>query len=184
VGRRRHGRGNADRGAAAARNVGVAAAAGEFIAFLDADDMWTPGKIELQLDFHRRRPECAWSVTLQRAVLEPGVAPPRWMPAAIAECIGTGSMMTRKTVFDRVGPFDPALRIGEDSEWMMRATAAGFAPGMVEQPLLLRRIHEANLSHGRPLNKDAYAVRLARTAMRRVRGLDPVPDARRAEGPS
>jgi glycosyltransferase involved in cell wall biosynthesis len=51
------------RGVSAARNAGIAAAKGEFIAFLDADDVWAPPKIERQLAAFARQPDATWSFT-------------------------------------------------------------------------------------------------------------------------
>jgi len=50
-------------GVGAARNRGMEEASGEFIGLVDSDDVWEPSKLEVQLEFHRRRPELGWSVT-------------------------------------------------------------------------------------------------------------------------
>lgn len=50
-------------GVSSARNAGMRAATGDVIAFLDADDVWLPQKLEIQLAFHAARPDAGWSVT-------------------------------------------------------------------------------------------------------------------------
>src|SRR5690606_20987586 len=50
-------------GAATARNAGIRAARGEFVAFLDADDIWLPGKLTAQIDYLRAHPDVAMNCT-------------------------------------------------------------------------------------------------------------------------
>lgn len=59
-------------GIAVARNTGIAAARGEFVAFLDSDDEWLPWKVEAQLAVLRARPECGMIWTDMTAVDESG----------------------------------------------------------------------------------------------------------------
>ncbi|MFZ4406241.1 MAG: glycosyltransferase family A protein, partial [Paracraurococcus sp.] len=60
------------RGAAAARNAALAAAAAPLIAFLDADDRWRPGKLSAQLALHAAHPGLGFSFTDYRHVTEAG----------------------------------------------------------------------------------------------------------------
>ena len=64
------------RGPAAARNTGVAAAAGEFIAVLDADDLWPSDRLSRQVDFLQRNPEVGLVLGLTDVFLNPGEDPP------------------------------------------------------------------------------------------------------------
>jgi GT2 family glycosyltransferase len=55
------------------------------------------------------------------------------------------TMLAPRRVFDRVGAFDPSFRVGEDTDWMLRARVAGLVVARVDRVLIRRRIHGANL---------------------------------------
>ena len=56
------------------------------------------------------------------------------------------AMVARRTFFDAVGRFDPALRIGEDTDWFLRAADRGTVTEMVPDVLTFRRMHGSNMS--------------------------------------
>lgn len=135
-------------GIANARNQALGAATGDFIAFLDADDLWTPEKLDTQLTFMQANPQLMYTTTLLRLFYEPGT-PPRpgfreeGFDQGIEGCF-PGTMLARHTVFDRVGLFDPAFRIAFEVDWFARAQDQGVPAAVVEQMLLYKRIHAAN----------------------------------------
>jgi glycosyltransferase involved in cell wall biosynthesis len=140
----------ANQGVAVARNVGIDAAAGEFIAFLDQDDLWTPNKLDQQVDYLLKHPELGYVLAHQRLFLEPGTDPPPWLrkhlllkdhPAYVPS-----ALTVRKTVFQKVGYFNPAYKMGSDSDWFFRAKKCGVAAAVLPETLLLRRIHGGNQS--------------------------------------
>ena len=137
-------------GVAAARNAGVAATTAPYLAFLDSDDRWAPGKLAKQLAFLEANPELGFCLARMRNVLAPGVARPAWMAAADLDrpVIGSGppSMVVRRAVFAQVGGFDPAYPIAEDIDWLCRAKDAGVAFGILEDVLLERTVHADNLT--------------------------------------
>jgi glycosyltransferase involved in cell wall biosynthesis len=160
-------------GVAAARNRGLDEARGELIAWLDADDVWTPDKLEIQVAEMEARPELGFTCTLQRMRLENGVARPHWVaPAELvadSRVVGTCSMVARAWAFARVGKFDPRLLLGEDTDWIVRAADLGVPMAVVERTLLERRVHEANLSLGRGAPRKEI-LQLLRASIARKRG--------------
>ncbi|MBU0676816.1 MAG: glycosyltransferase family 2 protein [Verrucomicrobia bacterium] len=132
----------AEPGLASARNEGVALARAEFIAFLDADDAWLPGKTEQQLRLLRENQEMDVVSCLLKRVGpgEDGTLQPAWTPSG---CI------FRRRAFERVGSFDSRYTIGCDHDWFVRARHARLPMALIEKCLLHKRIHEHNLSHDR-----------------------------------
>jgi len=154
---------------AAARNAGIARARGAFVALQDADDLWAPDKLSLQVAYLLAHPEHGYVVAQVQSFLEPGVERPAWVSDAqlgLARIGGIGNLVVRAEVFARVGPFD--ARDPSDLDWSMRAQEAGVTPGVVPKVLLFRRVHDANLSGG----VDGSRMRLAglRAAIARKRG--------------
>jgi glycosyltransferase involved in cell wall biosynthesis len=136
-------------GVAAARNTGLALAGGDFVALLDADDVWEPDKLARQIAHLDAHPGLGYVCSRYRNFLEPGHARPDWLSAKqlAEEHIGSlSSFLARKEALARVGPFDP--RDTSDVDWSLRAKEAGVAMGVVEKVLVGRRVHDANITHG------------------------------------
>jgi glycosyltransferase involved in cell wall biosynthesis len=141
-------------GVSAARNAGIAAAGGEFIAFLDADDVWMPDKLTVQVGYLLAHPDVGFAFARQRFLFEQGVDAPRWYPQELLTQGHAGfvpsTLVARKAVFERAGGFDTALSHGEDTEWLLRAKDCGIPMGIVQETLLLRRVHSGNVSLMKP----------------------------------
>lgn len=136
-------------GIAAARNAGVAATVAKWIAFLDADDLWLPTKLERQLARHAANPALGYSLTRLANFLEPGCSMPPWFTIESQARDRLGFLTTglfRRELFETVGPFDPSYVIGEDVDWLVRAREAGVPFSILDEVLVQRRVHSTNIS--------------------------------------
>jgi glycosyltransferase involved in cell wall biosynthesis len=157
------------RGIGAARNTGVAAAPGAVIGFLDADDRWTSDKLAIQLELMTADVDMVsgWTAQVPQAewdrVVREGPAPGMVRMAPMP-----GTLLVRRSVFERVGPYDETLRAGESLDWYARAMHLGARMAISPKVVLLRRIHGA--SHGTRF-RDGYVdyLTVARMAVARRR---------------
>ena len=151
----------ANGGIAAARNAGVHEARGTLLAFLDADDLWAPGKLSWQLDaFHSVAAATFVSGHVEQFFDAQFTPPPGVkVPPVSSGCVA-GSILIRTGDFRRVGPFDPRLRLGEFMDWHSRATHLGLREHQLDQVVLRRRIHGANTVLRRRASSGDYLLAL------------------------
>ncbi len=132
-------------GVAAARNDGVRASSGNWIAFIDADDLWLPEKIETQWDILETHPEIDFLGcnnddiplrilhrkidTLYRVTVK---------DLCLKSFPSSSSILVRKTVFEKVGGFEEGVHHMEDAGFCFRVCTAGY--GYYHLPVSLLRI--------------------------------------------
>ena len=155
----------ANEGLAHTRNKTIALSHGEYIAFLDHDDLWLPRKLEKQLDKFNRNNKLGLvfaDLYIQNgSKRKKGTYFGRGAPAKgfILEellfspfnFIALSAVMMPKRIFDRSGLFRFDLKIGEEWELFLR-TAADYECDYVDEPLVIYKTHESNFSR----NKDVY----------------------------
>ena len=159
------------RGISVARNAGLARATGRFIAILDADDLWPPDRLSLQVQYLREHPAVGIVLGLTEIFLNDGDALPAHWPHVLAgQAIPrvAGSMLARREAFERVGGFDESLRLCEDIDWLSRAKDAGVTAGSVDRVVLRYRIHAANTTSD-TMGIRADLLRVLRGSVRRQR---------------
>ena len=139
-----------NQGVAVARNNGIAAARGEFFAFLDQDDLWTPEKLKLQIAHMQSHPDVGYTLTRQQFFLEPGETIPTWFRKELLTEVHTGwvlgTLVVRRTAFEQIGNFATGYSAASDGDWFFRAKAAEIPMAVIPELLLLKRIHGANES--------------------------------------
>jgi len=157
-------------GVAAARNRGLAHATGDFIAFLDQDDMWTNDKLRVQLAFLQAHPEIDCVYARQHLVYSDGARPPPWVRPDLVDkdhdALLPSALLARRALFDKTGEFDTSYVNGSDADWLFRVRDVGCRDAVVPQTLVLRRVHASNASHDIDLGV-ADLFRAMRASVRR-----------------
>lgn len=149
----------ANAGPGAARNQGVSMAQGDYLAFLDADDLWLPDKLASQMAYLRMHPEVDMIFGQVEQFLSPELTPDQYpaLPAQpIMAGLVAGAMLIRRASFAKVGPFATTWTIGEFIDWSSRAQAAGLQTANLPQLVMRRRLHTTNLTRRTQAHRGDY----------------------------
>jgi len=158
-------------GAGSARNKGVAAAHGNLVAFLDADDIWSRGKLTLQLSAMRSDPSLDMVFGHVEEFLAPGIQDEetsklrKYSPGYVP-----GTLLIKKESFERVGHFDGNWRVGEFVDWYIRSMELNLKAQLLKEVVLKRRIHGNNLGRRERGSLGDYA-RILKAALDRRKAL-------------
>jgi len=171
------------RGVSAARNRGLAAATGAWVAFLDDDDLWAPDKLALQLQALGQMPNARWSCT-SAVVVDARLRLLGWQRAPsgtdVADAVlarnpipgGASTVMARRQLVLDVGGFDEGLSVLADWDlWIRLALTSPLAP--VDRAAAAYTVHAGGMSAELDTAGGERAILIERYAVeRRTRGVD------------
>ncbi len=152
-----------NRGVSAARNCGIQASVGRWIAFLDSDDLWLPQKLSLQVDFFSSHGDAMICQTEEQWIrngvrVNPKVRHHKFsgliFERSLELClVSPSAVMIRKDLFHNVGLFDESLPACEDYDLWLRVSCR-FPVYLIETPLIIKRGgHNDQLSRAPGLDK-------------------------------
>jgi glycosyltransferase involved in cell wall biosynthesis len=134
-------------GVSSARNIGLAAAAGEFIAFLDHDDLWPPQRhaVLLQALLADVKIDCVIG-RLRLRMEDDAIALPQLpdMEGRLAPNLQLGMALFRRRIIDEVGGFDEGMRYCEDTDYFMRLMEINYRTTLCDIDALIYRRHSSN----------------------------------------
>lgn len=160
-----------NKGIAATLNEGIGLATQPLLAFLDADDLWFPRKLETQKKFLDENPAIDGCFCFMGSFISPELeeevkqkihCPAEPQPGATTKIC----LLIRRTAFDRIGLFDPYDSLGYP-EWIVRAQRENFSYKILPDVLSRRRLHRSGMSSQPSYKRDL--IRLMKVNLDRKR---------------
>lgn len=141
-------------GVSSARNLGIKSSRGDYVAFLDSDDLWLPGILETQLGFLRSHTNIPLVYVDEKIEIDGKIIEvtrftmKKFTPEEMSHfdlpalgqspAIQTSAIMVRKSVFEEVGYFNEDLRVNEDID-MWNRISEKYELGYIDRPLAIFR---------------------------------------------
>jgi glycosyltransferase involved in cell wall biosynthesis len=158
----------ANRGVAAARNTGIRGSGAPFVAFLDSDDFWLPGKLEAQLAFFREVPSARACQTQELWVrngrrVNPGRRHQKpsgdiFEPSLKLCVVSPSAVVLRRSLLDEIGPFDEDLPACEDYDLWLRISCT-YPIHLIDKALVVKEGGHADQLSRRFHGMDRFRIR-------------------------
>jgi glycosyltransferase involved in cell wall biosynthesis len=159
------------KGPAKARNLGLVAAQGRLITFLDHDDYWPSHRIESHIDRLDSDPSIAVTMSKVKYFLSPDSAKEnetRTLPEAIYH-VHLGASTFRRSVFENVGGFDEDMKFSEDHDLFLRIREVGLQIAPIDEIGLYYRIHDTNMTRDQSPEQMRYFFEVVKKSLSRRR---------------
>jgi glycosyltransferase involved in cell wall biosynthesis len=138
------------RGASSARNIGLAAAVGEFIAFLDHDDLWPAERHRIMMQALTDDQQLDVVFGRIRILIDVGGIRWPWMlhqEGRHAPGSNLGNALYRSNILRKIDGFDETLRFGEDLDYFSRLQKVGIRFALCDVDGMIHRRHAANITN-------------------------------------
>lgn len=159
-------------GAGAARNRGAELAQGQFLAFLDADDLWVTDKLSHQMTAFENNPQLDMVFghvkQFHSPDLDDNLKQQIHCPSEPIAGYHPGTMLIKRDTFFQIGTFDTHWKLGEFVDWYLKAVEKGMKSMMLSTVLMHRRLHSTNLGRRERQFQTDY-VRILKASLDRRR---------------
>lgn len=159
-------------GPPSARNRGLQEVNGEYITFIDQDDVWHPNKLKIQLlEFEKHKQlHIAIGFTIKMPFSSPDDLNSECIESKPRFELLLGSSLTKKSAFEIAGNFSKELLVGDDTDWFIRARENKLSISVHSDLVFYHRLHENNFTKKNDRSK--FVLRILKQAVDRKKTSD------------